>query len=197
MHPDIASVPVSRCNWLVLASRIQPISANPADTALGPTCKAFAWSPRVDARLSEPKHDILLTTTATELKSSMMRLSQTSSAPYLHDCVSWYGLLCVGRQRRLHRLQLHVCAISMQAAASLSRHARPGHAGAVWATGTDSSSTGTPISTSVGVWWSSAARHLQAAAGLATRLQIPARPDLRARGMCPEGCSLNHAQPQP
>ena len=55
----------------------------------------------------------------------------------------------------------------------------------------------TIICTCGGVWWQHPLRRLQAPTGLGMQLQKPARPDLKARGVGLEGCSLYHAQARP
>ena len=150
-----------------------------------------------DAPLSELRKAFPLKATATRLTGVIATLSQSSREAHLRVYMSLCCMDVGCKQRRKMRSVIHECAILKEEEHSLSRHDRCGHAGPVCASAASSAG---PRDHHLHMWrrrWRQGLRRLQAATGLGMQLQKPARPDLRARGMGLEGCSLHHAQPRP
>jgi len=160
-------------------------SAKPAVTGRGPTIMGLLRASSTDAPLSELRKAFPLKATATGLAGVIVPLSQSSREAHLRSYLN-HNHSAVGCRQNLK-----------QDEHSPSRHDQSDHAGPVC--GSAASSAG-PRDHHLHMWrrlWRQGVRRLQAATGLGMQLQKPARPDLRARGVGLEGCSLYHAQPRP
>ena len=157
----------------------------------------LAHASSADVPLSELIKAHSLKATATGLTVGIVGLSQSSGEAHLDDHLSLCCLDVGCEERRKMSLVINECAIFKRDEHGLSRHDRYDHAGPVC--GSAASSAG-PRDHHPHMWrrlWWQGVRRLQAATGLGMQLQKPARPDLRARGVGLEGCSLYHAQARP
>ena len=157
----------------------------------------LAHASSADVPLSELIKAYSLKATATGLTVGIVGLSQSSGEAHLDDHLSLCCLDVGCKERRKMSLVINECAIFKRDEHGLSRRDRYDHAGPVCGS---AASSAVPRDHHLHMWRRSRCqglRWLQAATGLGMRLQEPARPDLRARGMGLEGCSLYHAQPTP
>ena len=131
--------------------------------------------------------------TATWLTGTIVTLGQSSREAHLRVYMSLCCMDVGCKQRRKMSSVIHECAILKQEEHSLSRHDRFGHAGPVCASAASSAGPRDHHPSIFRRSWRQGLRRLQAATGLGMQLQKAARPDLRARVVGLEGCSLYHA----